>query len=146
MYPDASALGCAFGGASVSHAFLAPIEGWYVPAAHETHEVSNVAVLVLYVPAGQFRHSGWATPVWYVPVGHTGQLVPPLFSWYVPLVVQFVHTEAPALAENVPTSHSWHEATEAAPVAVENLPGTHEVQTDTPAAEYFPATQDKHDT
>ena len=102
-------------------------------------------VRALYVPAAQLKHSACLTPVWYVPVGHAGQLVPPLFSWYVPLTVQFVHTVTPALAEKVPISHNSHVATDTAPVAVENLPAPHEVQTDAPAAEYFPAAQDKHD-
>jgi hypothetical protein len=69
-----------------------------------------------------------------------------LFSWYVPLVVQFVHTVTPALAENVPTSQSWHVASRVAPVAVENLPAAHAVQTPTFVREYLPAVHVVHET
>ena len=70
---------------------------------------------------------------------HAGQLVPPLFGWYVPLTVQFVHVVSPVLAENVPTSHCWHAVSETAPVAVENFPATHGVQEPAADRAYFPA-------
>ena len=74
-----------------------------MPRAQSKHAASAVLpVSPLNLPSLHEMQTACITPVWYVPVGQLGQLVPPKLGWYVPLVVQLVHTDCPVLAAKVP--------------------------------------------
>ena len=112
---------------------LAPAVLEYVPAGHCTHALAFVAPETPEnAPAGHVTHAlTLLAPVAieYAPAGHGTHALTLL---------------APVAAEYAPAAQFVHALTLLAPVTPEYVPGPQSVQTDAPAAAYFPAAHATH--
>lgn len=115
--------------------FDAPEASWKVPAEHEEHDASPVALA--YRPALHAVQAPTATPA-YLPALQLVQFTAPL-SEYIP-PAQFVQLSAPYL----PAAHCWAQATAPdAPVRLLFCPDGQDLQLEEPGVEEkLPAAQE----